>query len=96
MSRLSKVTAQITSSFDPLDWFPEECDWSGLDEATSGTREYHCAALENIYDDSPFPQPPLKVVEVGLQVANEQRRLVGRGNDFRVIRVKGYFDVVRG
>ena len=28
-----------------MDWFPEESDWSGLDETPSGTREYHRAAL---------------------------------------------------
>jgi hypothetical protein len=58
-----------------LDWFREECYWSGLDEAPSGTREYYRAALGNIYGDSPLAQPPLKVIEVGLQVADEQRRL---------------------
>ena len=80
---------KITSSFDPLDWFPEECDWSGLDEAPSCMRVYHRAALGNIYGDSQFAQPPLRVVEVGLQVADELRRLAGRGYDCRVIRVKG-------
>jgi len=54
------------SSFDPLDWFPEECYWSGLDEAPSSMREHYCAALRDINGDSPFTQPPLKVVEVGL------------------------------
>jgi hypothetical protein len=72
-----------------LHWFLEECDWSGLDEAPSSTREYHRAAFGNVYGDSPFAQPSLKVVEVGLQVADEQRRLAGRGYDGRVIRVKG-------
>jgi hypothetical protein len=33
--------------------------------------------------------PPLKVVEVGLQVADEQRRLVGRGYDGRFVGVEG-------
>jgi len=64
-----------------LDWFPEECVWSGLDEAPSGTREYRRAALGNIYGNSPFAQQQLKFVEVGLQVADEQRRLAGRGYD---------------
>jgi hypothetical protein len=49
-----------------LDWFPEECDWSGLDETPSSTREYNRAALGNVYGDSPFAQLPLKVVQVGL------------------------------
>ena len=34
-------------------------------------------------------EPPLKVVEIWLQVADEQRRLVGRGYDGRVIRLEG-------
>jgi hypothetical protein len=47
-----------------LDWFPEEYGWSGLDEAPSGTSEYYRDALGNIYGDSPFAQPPLKVIEL--------------------------------
>jgi len=39
---------------------------------------------------------PLKVVEVRLQVADEQRRLTGLGYDGRVVRVEGQLDVVRG
>jgi hypothetical protein len=72
-----------------LDWFPEEGYWSGLNEAPSGTREYYRTALGNDYGDSPFAQPPLEFVEVGLQVADEQRRLAGRGYDCRVIRLEG-------
>jgi len=60
-----------------------------MDEAPSGTREYHRDALGNIYVVSPFAQPPLKVVEVGLQIADEQRRLAGRGYECRIIRVDG-------
>jgi hypothetical protein len=72
-----------------LDWFPEEGCWSELDESQSGTREYYRTALGNIYDDYTFAQPPLKVVEVGLRVADEQRRLAVRGYEIRVIRLKG-------
>ena len=36
------------SCVDPLDWFPEECYWSGLDEAPSGTRDYYRGALRDI------------------------------------------------
>jgi len=53
-------------------------------------REYFRVALRNINGDSQFAQLSLKVVGVGLQVADEQRRLAGRGYDGRVIRVKGY------
>ena len=55
---------QTTNTFDPLDSFPEECYLSGLDETPFGTSEYYRAALGNIYGDSPFVQPPLKVVEL--------------------------------
>jgi len=41
------------------------------------------------------PQPPLKIVEVLLQVADVQRQLTGRGYDGRVVRLEGQLDVVR-
>jgi hypothetical protein len=46
-----------------------------LDEAPSGTREYYRGALTNINAYSPLNQPPLKFVEVGLHVAEEQSRI---------------------
>jgi hypothetical protein len=61
----------------------------GLDEAPSGTREDYRRARRHVNGDSPVAQPPLKVVEVCLQVAEEQRRLAGRGCDGRVVRVEG-------
>jgi len=33
------------SGFGPLDWFPGECYWSGLEEAPFATREYYRAAI---------------------------------------------------
>jgi hypothetical protein len=89
VSRLSRVTPQITSSFDQFDWFLEECYWSGLDEAPSGTREYYRADLETSMAILHSLNQRFKVVEVGLQVADEQRRLAGRGYGCRVIRVEG-------
>jgi len=96
VSRVSRVTPQITSSVNPFDWFPEEGYWSGLDKALSSTREDYRGALRHINGDSPFTQPPLKFVEVRLQVANKQRLLAGHGYDGRVARVEGQLDVVRG
>jgi len=87
---------QITSGVDLFEWFPEECKWSGLDEAPSGTREYYRGTLRHINGDSPFTQPPLKVIEIRLQVADKQRRLARRGYDGRIVRVEGKLDVVRG
>jgi len=71
-----------------LDWFPEECCWSGLDETPSGTRENYRGAPRNIDGDYPITQPPLKVLEVWLQVADEERRLARRDYDGRVICVE--------
>ena len=96
MRRLSRVTPQITSKVDPFDWFPEECYSSGLDEALSGTSEDYRGALRHINGDSSFAQPQLKIVQVGFQVADKLRRLVGHGYDGRVIRVEGQLDEVRG
>ena len=84
------------SGVDPFDWFPEECYWSGLDEASSGTREDYHGVLRDINGDFPFTQPPLKVVEVWLQVADKQRRLAGPGYDGSIVRVEGQLNVVRG
>jgi len=52
------------SCLDPLEWFPEECYWSGLDEAPFGMREDYCGALRHINGDFPFTQPLLKIAEV--------------------------------
>ena len=60
------------------------------------TREVYRGALRDINGDSPFTQPPLKAVELWLQVADKQRRLARRGYDGRVIQVEGQLDVVRG
>jgi len=64
-----------------------KCNWSGLDEAPSGTHEYYRGALRHINGDSPFTQPPLKVIEIGLLIADKQRRLARPGYDGRVVRV---------
>ena len=55
---------QITSCFDTFDWFPEDFYCSGLDETPSGSREDYRGAPRDINGDSPFTQPPLKIVEV--------------------------------
>jgi hypothetical protein len=55
---------QITSCFDPLDWFLEECYWSRLNETPSTTLENYRRSLRDINGDFPFTQPQLKVVEV--------------------------------
>jgi len=54
----------------------------------SGTGEDYRGALSDINGDSPVTQPPLKVVEVRLQVADKHRRVAGRGYDGLVIRVE--------
>ena len=55
---------QITSNIDPFDCFPEQCYWSGLDEAPAGTREDYRGVLRDIIGDSPFIQLQSKVLEL--------------------------------
>ena len=38
----------MASCVDPFDWYPEQCQWSGLDKAPSGTREDYRGALSDI------------------------------------------------
>jgi hypothetical protein len=78
----------ITSSFDLLDWFPEKCYWSWLNEAPSVTRKDDRCGLRNINFDSPFTQIPLKVIEVLLHVADKQRRFAGHVYDGHVVCVE--------
>jgi hypothetical protein len=52
------------SNVEPLDWFPEERYWSGLDESPSGMHEDYRGDLKGINGDSPFTQPPLEFVEI--------------------------------
>ena len=66
-----------------------------MEKAPTGTLENNRGALRNINDHSAFTQTPLKIVEVGFQVADKQRRFVGRGNDGPVVLVEGQLDVVR-
>ena len=40
----------MASCVDPFDWYPEQCQWSGLDKAPSGTREDYRGALSDIAD----------------------------------------------
>jgi hypothetical protein len=50
--------------FRPIGLVPETFYWSGLDETPDGTLEEYRGALREINGDSPFSQPPLRVVEV--------------------------------
>ena len=52
----------------------------------SGTREGYRGAFRYINGDSKFAQPPFEVIEIGLQVADKQPLLAGRGYDGSVIR----------
>ena len=42
----------------------KKCYWSGLEEASSGTRQDNRGAHRDINGDSPLTQPPLKIVEL--------------------------------
>jgi len=52
---------KITGGIDPLDWFPEELNWSGFWDAPTGLSEEHRGKLGDIDDDPPFTQPPLEI-----------------------------------
>ena len=80
---------QITSGVDPFDWFYEECNWSGLDYAPSDTRDYNRGALRHINDEFTFTQPPLKDIEIRLQVHDKHRRLARLGYDSCVVPAAG-------
>jgi len=67
-----------------------------MDEAPCGSCEDYRGVRREINGDSSVTQPPLKVVEVCLQVADEECGLVGRGYDGCVVRVESYLDVVQG
>jgi hypothetical protein len=67
-----------------------------VDEAPSDPSDDYRGAFRDINGDSPFTHPPLKVVEVWLQVADGQRRLSGRGYDGRVVLVEGQLYVLQG
>ena len=54
------------------------------------------AVLLDTNGESPLTLPPLKVIDVRLQVADMQHRLAGCGYDGRVVRVEGEIDVVQG
>jgi hypothetical protein len=69
---------------------------SWLDEAQSGPREDYRGAFRDIYGDSPFSQPPMKVIELWYQVTDKQRHHTGRGYNGCVVSVEGQVNVVRG
>ena len=54
---------------------------------SSGPCEDYRGALWDIYVDSPFTQPTLKVIELGLQEADDQSRLTELGYDGRGMHV---------
>jgi hypothetical protein len=79
----------------PIGLAPEKCYWSMMNGLPSGSHDVHLVAPWNIDGDSPLTQPPIKVYEVWLQVAYEQRRLAVRGYVASVVRVEGQPNVVR-
>lgn len=85
---------QVTVGVDTVDWFPEELYCSGFWEVPTDLCEEHRISLRDIDGDPSFSQPPLEVVEIRLQVADEQRWLAKRGYDGRVP-VESQLNVVR-
>jgi hypothetical protein len=87
------MVTPVNEVCQPFDSFPKVS--SVLNKAPAGTRKDDRGVLETLMAIT-FTQPPLKIVEVLLQVANKQRRLAGRGYDGRVVRVENLLDVVGG
>jgi hypothetical protein len=58
------VYRNLTGGIDPLDWFPEEMNWSGYLDAPNGLSEKHRGFMRNFDGDRPFSQPPLQVAEI--------------------------------
>jgi hypothetical protein len=67
-----------------------------VDDAQSRTREVYRGAFRDINGDSPFTDPPLKIVQVRLHVPEKQHRLVGSGCVGSVDRGEGQINVVEG
>ena len=80
--------SEITGRVQSVCWLPEELNWSAsLDETTSFSEE-HCWVLPHYDGNLSFPQPPIWVAEIRLQVVEEQRWLTERGYDGLVVRVE--------
>ena len=43
-----KDQPKITSGIDPVDWLPEELNWSGFRDAPTGHSKKHCRTLWHI------------------------------------------------
>jgi len=78
---------------DPFHGLPEEPYCLGFRDAPTVLDEGHGRALRDIYGDPPFPQPPLQVTAVSLQVFDGQRWLTGRGYNGRVVCIESHLNV---
>jgi hypothetical protein len=61
VSRLSRFTPLDNEFSRPIALAPEECYWSGLNEALPGSHEDHRGALRDVDGNSIFTQQFLKV-----------------------------------
>jgi hypothetical protein len=50
---------KIKGGINPLDWLPEELNWSEFWDAPLGLSEKHRGVLRDVGGDPPFSQPPL-------------------------------------
>ena len=87
--------AQITSCVDPLALFPKGATGRGWMKLFQARANIIAVLLQTLMT-SPLTQPPLKVVEVRLQVSDQHAGLAGPGYDCRVVLVESYLDVLRG
>ena len=82
-------TPQIRRCVEPLDWLREKLYWSGFEETLPSPCADHRGVFQGVNKNSSFFQPPLYVADSCPQIADEYRLLAYRGNDGRVVRVKG-------
>ena len=54
-----KGQLKITGGIDPLEWLPEELNWSVFRDERTCLKEQQCEALLDIDKHPPLTQPPL-------------------------------------
>jgi hypothetical protein len=80
-------------SIHPLEWFPEDLNWSGFRDAPTGLNEEHRGTLQDIDDYLPFTQPTIWVTEICLQLFDKQCWLTERGYDCNGVHVESQLEV---
>jgi hypothetical protein len=90
VSHVSRVTPKIKSGIAPLEWFPEELNWSGFGMWLSTLTEDNCGALR---DTDVHSLSHCSRSLSSLQAFDEQHWLMGRGYDSCFVRVESQIDM---